>query len=59
MQTFKSTYLDAAHKTLIDEVDSTTTYVGDVDIGAATSSPVWMIRRLTATGNDLAVEYAN
>ena len=59
MQTFKATYLDAAHKTLIDEVDTTTTYIGDADIGVLTSAPVWMIRRLTAAGNDLNVEYAN
>lgn len=32
MPTFKSQLLDAAHKTLIDEVDATTTYIGDVDI---------------------------
>ena len=59
MPLFKSQLLDAAHKTLIDEVDLTTTYIGDTDIGATTSSSVWMIRRLTATGNNLAVEYAN
>ena len=59
MPTFKSSLLDAAHKTLIDEVDTTTTYIGDVDIWSATSDSIWMIRRLTTTGNDLAVEYAN
>jgi hypothetical protein len=59
MQTFRSTFLDSAHKTLIDEVSDTVMYVGDGDVGALTSSPTWAIRRLTTTGNDLAVEYAN
>lgn len=59
MSQFKTSLLDAAHKIILDEVDATTTYVWDVDIWALTSSPVWMIRRLTTTSGDLAVEYAN
>lgn len=59
MTTFKPSIIDAAHKTLIDEVDATTTYIGDTDIGALTSDQTWSIKRLTTTGNDLAVEYAN
>jgi len=59
MSVFKASLLDAAHKTLIDEVNATTTYIWDADIWSLTSDSVWMIRRLTTTGNDLAVEYAD
>ena len=43
----------------IDEVDATTTYVGLAAPGVGTGSAVWQIRRLTSSGNDLTVEWAD
>lgn len=43
----------------VDEASSTVTYVGAAAPGSAASSPVWQIQRLTFTGPDITIEWAN
>lgn len=42
----------------IDEVSDTVSYVGRAEPGTLTSGFVWQISRLTETGPDLVVEWA-
>jgi hypothetical protein len=44
---------------LYDEVDATTTYIGFAPPGGATSAAVWMIERLTFSGSDITIEFAD
>lgn len=46
-------------KLLYDEVDATTTYIGFAAPGTATSAAGWMIERLTFTGPDIAIDFAD
>ncbi len=43
----------------LDEADDTTTYVGKALPGAASDAASWEITRLTTTGGELVVEYAD
>jgi len=49
----------STYATQIDEASATVTYVGKAATGAATASAVWQIQRLTTTGADLAVTWAD
>lgn len=44
---------------LIDEVDSSTTYVGKAEPGTATTSPSWQISKISVSGTVTAVEWAD
>lgn len=46
-------------KLIYDEVDATTTYLGFAAPGALTSASVWLIQRLTFTGPDILMEFAD
>jgi len=46
-------------KTLIDKVDSNTTYVGEAVIGTATSKAKWRIKKLTTSGTVTQILYAD
>lgn len=43
----------------IDTVDATTTYIGYSTPGVATSFAGWKIKKITTTGDDLAIEWAD
>lgn len=45
--------------TLLDEVDEVTTYVGYAQPGTLQSASSWKIKKITTTGNDLEIEYAD
>ncbi len=49
----------AAKATRVDEVSATVTYIGEAATGASPSSPVWRISRLTTSGTETSIEYAN
>lgn len=42
-----------------DYIDATTSYRGEAYPGSATSSAVWRIQRITITGDDIAIEWAD
>jgi hypothetical protein len=44
---------------LIDEVDSSTTYVGKAAIGSAASSPSWQIIKLAVSGTVTTLSWAD
>jgi len=46
-------------KTFIDEASVTVTYIGDAMPGTATADAAWRIKRLTESGNDVDVEWAD
>ncbi len=47
------------HTNLVDEVNSTLSYLGKALPGSATSSPVWQIKKITITGTVTAIKLAN
>ena len=49
----------AAKSTRIDEVSATLTYIGEAPTGASPSSPVWRISRITVSGTETIIQYAN
>jgi len=49
----------AGRASRVDEVDATTTYIGSAVAGSATSGAVWAVQRLTTSGADLTVEWAD
>lgn len=49
----------AAKSTRIDEVSATVTYIGEAPTGASPSSPVWRISRITVSGTETIIQYAN
>jgi len=53
------TTTDSAYITFLDEAGGGVTYVGKAAPRSLTASPVWQIRRITATDGDLAVEFAD
>ena len=49
----------AAKSTLIDEVSPTVTYIGEAPTGASPNSPIWRISRITVSGTETIIQYAN
>ena len=49
---------DRDQATRLDDT-GTVTYVGKADPGSATSAAVWSIFRMTETGDDLVIEWAD
>lgn len=47
------------YKLLMDDVGAGVAYVGEADPGTAASSAAWRIKRVTETGDDTAVEWAD
>jgi hypothetical protein len=48
-----------AYSKRYDQVDETTAYLGNAVPGANESSGVWQIQRLTFTGDDVSVQWAD
>ena len=48
-----------AKATRIDEVSSSLTYIGEAAVGTLESSPNWRISRITVSGSQTKIEYAN
>lgn len=46
-------------KLAVNSVDSTITYVGKAAMSSLSSSSVWQIKRLTETGSNLDIEWAD
>lgn len=44
--------------TLVDEVDSSTTYVGEAQIGTATSVAEWRIKKISTSSTITTIAYA-
>lgn len=42
----------------LDDVGGTVLYVGEATAGSATSSGVWRIKKITFTGDDIAIQWA-
>ena len=42
-----------------DYIDAATSYRGEAYPGSATSAAVWRIQRITITGDDIAIEWAD
>jgi hypothetical protein len=51
--------IDSALATQLDEASATVTYVGKALPGTATSAALWRVFRMTETGGDLSIEYAD
>lgn len=49
----------AAKSTRIDEASSTVTYIGEAPTGASPSSPIWRISRVTSSGTQTIIQFAN
>ena len=45
--------------TLIDEVDTNTTYVGETKPGNATSDALWRIKKISVSGTVTTIAYAD
>lgn len=43
----------------VDEIDESTTYIGEADPGSSESDPVWRIQKLEFTGPDIDILWAN
>ena len=50
---------DVEEETIIDEASSTVTYVGKAQMNAATSDPVWQIKKISVSGNVTSIAYAS
>lgn len=48
-----------AMKTAVDEASATVTYVGEAAPGSATSGALWRIKRITISGTETLVEWAD
>lgn len=48
-----------AYSKRYDQVDATTAYLGNAVVGASESSSVWQIQRLTFSGENVTVQYAD
>jgi hypothetical protein len=44
--------------TFIDEVNDSITYIGTAEIGTTSDSPFWQIRKITKTGTQTLVQWA-
>ena len=49
---------DGNFTVMIDEVDANTTYVGMAQIGTATSSAGWQIKKITISGTVTSIQWA-
>ncbi len=49
----------STYATRLDEVGGGITYVGKAAVGSATSSAVWQIQRITETGPDITIQWAD
>lgn len=45
--------------TAIDSVDANTTYIGNAQIGTATSIAEWQIKKITVSGTVTLIQWAN
>ena len=43
----------------LDEVDTSTTYIGEAEPGSLTSNSVWRIKRIIETGPDSEITWAD
>ena len=43
----------------LDSAGSGITYIGEAAVGSATSASAWRIKRMTETGSDLVIEWAD
>lgn len=43
----------------LDVASATVTYFGEAEAGSATSGALWRIRKLTTTGDDLSIKWAD
>jgi len=50
---------EAVYAKRVDFVGDTLLYRGEAVVGAAESAPVWRIRRITFTGDDMTEEWAS
>lgn len=50
---------DIPEKTLVDEVDASTTYIGAGKPGSSTGDTVWQIQKVTVSGNVTTIAYAD
>lgn len=50
---------DVDEKTLVDEPDATTTYVGKAKQGGTTSDAVWQIKKISVSGTVTSITYAD
>lgn len=50
---------DADEKTIIDEANANTTYIGKAKMGASTSSSDWQIKKLSISGNVTSFLFAD
>lgn len=49
----------AAKSSRIDDVSSSLTYIGEAAVGANESDPIWRISRITISGTETKIQYAN
>lgn len=49
----------ALYKKKVDEASDTVSYIGLSASGSSDSAPVWQIQRVTFTGPDIVIEWAN
>lgn len=50
---------DVEEKTLIDEVDSSTTYIGKTRMGGDIGQEVWQIKKIAVSGTITTISYAD
>lgn len=48
-----------ARSTVIDEYDSSTTYIGKAKLGALTADAVWQIRKIVVNGTVTTIKWAD
>lgn len=51
--------ISTTSKTIIDEASATITYIGEADLGSATSAAVWRIKRISVAGSITTIEFAD
>lgn len=56
---FSGVITEGNYTTKIDAADANTTYVGKAQIGSATSSAVWQIKKVSISGNITTIAWAN
>ena len=49
----------ASYALELDEASATVTYVGEAAAGSSTAAAVWRIKRITLTGSDLSIKWAD
>ncbi len=42
-----------------DVASATETYIGEADAGSATSGALWRVRKMTTTGSDISIKWAD